>query len=160
GVGSIEPVSQASVAFPASGTVASIAVKVGDTVAAGQTLAGLDTRSLTQSLDQQQATLAQAQLTLSKALAGQSSGTSPGSGTGRTANASQSAAVSGTGASAAILAVATTANPTLTRLQQAVVADQAAVDAALATAAAALATATTDCAITPPATLPTNVALC
>ena len=36
GVGTIEPVAQATVAFPAAGTVATVAVKPGDTVATGQ----------------------------------------------------------------------------------------------------------------------------
>ena len=44
GVATIEPVSQATVAFPVSGTVASVDVEVGDRVAVGQTLATLDPR--------------------------------------------------------------------------------------------------------------------
>ena len=42
GVASIEPTSQASVAFPVSGTVNTVDVREGDTVEAGQTLATLD----------------------------------------------------------------------------------------------------------------------
>ncbi len=47
-VATIEPVSQAPVAFPAGGTVATVdvAVGVGDTVAVGQELASLDTAQL------------------------------------------------------------------------------------------------------------------
>ena len=68
GVGTIEPVDQAAVAFPVSGTVASVDVAVGSTVVAGQVLASLDTESLTASLHQAEATLASAELTLEKGL--------------------------------------------------------------------------------------------
>ena len=74
GVATIEPVAQATVAFPVSGTVASVNVQVGQPVEASGTLASLDTQALTQALHTKQAALAQAQLTLSKALAGESVG--------------------------------------------------------------------------------------
>ncbi len=81
GVALVEPVSQASVAFPASGTVASVDVEVGDSVTVGQTLASLDPEQLTQALHEKQATLAQAELTLQKALNGEAvSGVGSGSG--------------------------------------------------------------------------------
>ena len=84
GVGTIEPVSQATVAFPVSGTVASVAVRVGDVIVVGSTLASLDTDSLQQTVHQKQAALAQAQLTLSRALAGESvSGATGGAGATR-----------------------------------------------------------------------------
>src|SRR5690349_12401469 len=54
GVATIEPVTQAAVAFPVSGTVASVAVAPGATVTAGQPLATLDTASLQANLDSQQ----------------------------------------------------------------------------------------------------------
>src|SRR5512142_2713766 len=73
GVGSIEPVSQATVAFPIRGTVASVDVAVGDTVTIGQTLATVDPTELTAALHDKQASLASAQLALSKALTGSSS---------------------------------------------------------------------------------------
>ncbi|HEY6428732.1 MAG TPA: biotin/lipoyl-binding protein, partial [Acidimicrobiales bacterium] len=72
GVATIEPQLEATMAFPAAGTVASVSVKVGDTVSAGQTLAQLDTQSLAQTVDQQMATLTQDQLTLTNATNGQS----------------------------------------------------------------------------------------
>ncbi len=72
GVATIEPVAQASVAFPVSGTVAAVAVAPGDTVTVGQTLATLDTTALQATLHQQQAALDQANLVLSEALAGKS----------------------------------------------------------------------------------------
>src|SRR5262249_54828807 len=98
GVGTIEPTSQATVAFPVSGTVASVSVKTGDRVDVGQTLAALDTQSLTDTLHQKQATLAQAQLTLSKALAGQSVAASGGASnfSGGGGTATQSSMRSGT----------------------------------------------------------------
>src|SRR5471030_1980249 len=65
--GTIEPVSQATVAFPTSGTIADVAVAVGDTVTTGQTLAKLDTTSLQATLTEKESTLADAELTLHKA---------------------------------------------------------------------------------------------
>jgi multidrug efflux pump subunit AcrA (membrane-fusion protein) len=70
-VGTIEPVSQASVAFPVSGTVERLDVKVGDTVLVGEVLAELDTTELTRTLHERQATLAEAELVLQKALDGE-----------------------------------------------------------------------------------------
>src|SRR6516165_2379007 len=67
GVATVQPVSQASVAFPVSGTVAGVNVKPGDTVAVGQPLAALDTTTLNSALDQDQAALDQANLALSQA---------------------------------------------------------------------------------------------
>jgi multidrug efflux pump subunit AcrA (membrane-fusion protein) len=99
-VGSIEPVSGASVAFPAAGTVATVNVAPGDTVVAGQTLATLDTTSLVINLHDQQATLATAQLTLAKALAGESVTTSTGrSGSGGSSSAGGSGSASSSGSS-------------------------------------------------------------
>lgn len=63
-VATIEPVTQAAVAFPTSGTVASVDVAVGATVTAGQKLAALDTEQLDVILHDKQAALANAQLSL------------------------------------------------------------------------------------------------
>ncbi len=71
GVASVEPVSQASVAFPVSGTVSSVHVKAGDEIVVGQVLADLDTASLTRTLHERQAALASAELVLQKALDGE-----------------------------------------------------------------------------------------
>ena len=57
-----------------SGTVATVDVAVGDKVGVGQKLATLDTTSLQASVDQSQAALDQAELTLEKALNGESVG--------------------------------------------------------------------------------------
>ncbi len=70
-VGTIEPVAQATVAFPDSGTVAGVSAKVGDTVTTGQTLASLDTTTQASELTTRQAALAAAQLTLDQAVNGQ-----------------------------------------------------------------------------------------
>lgn len=60
----LEPVSQASVAFPRSGTVATVDVAVGARVAAGQTLATLDASALTDAIEAEQAALTAAQANL------------------------------------------------------------------------------------------------
>jgi HlyD family secretion protein len=66
--GTIEPVSEATVAFPVAGTVATVGVAVGDRVVAGQNLAAIDATSYEQDLIAKQAKLAAANLTLSKAV--------------------------------------------------------------------------------------------
>ncbi len=163
GVATIEPVTQAAVAFPVSGTVASVNVGIGDPVAAGGTLASLDTGALTRTLHAKEAALAQAQLTLSKALSGQSVG---GIGNGATSGANNSAGATGSGPASAtaaafrttgtggnrIVLAAATGDPQLAAAQQAVLVAQQHVDAALATAATALSAETSACAafVTPP----------
>lgn len=142
GVGVLEPVSQAAVAFPVSGTVATVSVKSGDTVTAGQQLASLDTASLSATLTEKQATLAQAELTLHKALNGESVTPSGGSGIGTTST--------GTSTSSNIVLTAATVAPggstQLAQAQQAVLDAQKKVDQALAAADQAMATASSTCA--------------
>jgi HlyD family secretion protein len=163
-VGTIEPVSQATVAFPVAGTVASVSVKPGDSVDVGTALASLDGTSLTDTLHQKQAALAQAQLTLSKALAGQSVGSPSASlggngGGGSGGNGSTSGGSGATGgnatvqslrsgsASRIVLAAATVStDPKIAAAQQAVLTAQQQVDAALTAAQTALTTAQTVCA--------------
>ncbi|MCB0961901.1 MAG: HlyD family efflux transporter periplasmic adaptor subunit [Acidimicrobiales bacterium] len=135
-VGTIEPVSQAAVAFPTSGTVAAVYVSVGDQVTTGTPLADLDIEQLERDRREAQATLDQAELVLALALTGEDvssvvAGGAPGGGFGQ--------AVSG---------------PDIGAAQQAVVDAQAAVDVAMADASAALANATQVCATT--ATTPTT----
>ncbi len=159
GVATIEPTAQASVAFPVSGTVATIDVEVNDTVSAGQVLATLDPTSLNTTLHQKELTLAQAQLTLSKALAGESvsgaGGSSPSASTsgGQTTGSptAQTTAFTSSSADTYVLAAATSGpgpgpDPALAAAQQAVLAAQKHVDAALAEANAAMASATEVCA--------------
>ena len=149
GVATIEPVSQATVAFPVSGTVSTVNVKVGDQVAVGQTLATLDAQSLIDTFHTEEAAMAQAKLNLSKALSGQSVGAGGGGagGTGSTGgsgNASLSSTSSGSTATA-VLTAATSTDTQLASLQQAVVDAQQAVDAALAASKTALDNATSVC---------------
>ena len=94
GVGTFEPTSQASVAFPVAGTVSDVRVAVGDVVAVGDPLASLDATSLQRSLHTAQASTATASLNLQRALAGETSGSGgSGSGSGRATTGSSSAAI-------------------------------------------------------------------
>src|SRR5262249_4887587 len=71
GTGTIQPVSEATVAFPIAGTVKTVDVKLGSEVATGTTLATLDTTSLESQVLSKQAALASAQPNLDKALHGE-----------------------------------------------------------------------------------------
>ncbi len=77
-VGTIEPVSAASVAFPVAGTVATIAVTKGQSVTRGQTLATLDTIELQRALNAAKAALSEAKLKLAEAIAGNANASSNG----------------------------------------------------------------------------------
>ena len=93
GVATIEPVNQVQVGFPTSGTVATVAVKPGDPVTIGQTLATLDETSLTAALHDKEAALANANLTLHQARNGQlSQGAQRGGVSTASTGSSQSAA--------------------------------------------------------------------
>lgn len=70
-VATVEPVSQASVGFPVAGTVETVEVATGASVATGQTLATLDSDDLLDAVDSAQAQLDQAELTLERALDGE-----------------------------------------------------------------------------------------
>ena len=153
GVATIEPVAQSSVAFPVAGTVSAVDVALGDTVSIGETLASLDTQSLTDTLHEKQAALAQAELTLSKALNGESvGGVGAGGGSGANGSGSFKTTALDTNASTnrIVLTAATTpsgpGNAELAAAQQAVLTAQKNVDAALSTATEALDSATTVCA--------------
>jgi HlyD family secretion protein len=63
-IGTLQPVSQATVAFPMAGQVASVSVRVGSSVAAGQTLAGLNTTGLATTVSSDQSAVAAAQAKL------------------------------------------------------------------------------------------------
>ena len=145
----IEPVSQAAVAFPVSGTVASVDVAVGDRVEVSTTLATLDTGSLVAAVNTAQAALDQAELTLERALDGEAV-SAPGQGPddGPTAVEPTSGATTAGGAVAAValVAVADVSDEELRAAQQAVLDAQAQVDADLRTADEALASAREICA--------------
>lgn len=69
--GTVASALRRDVAFPVAGTVASVAVGLGDSVKAGQTLATMDKASLQDALDNANTTLQQAQQQLSDDLASQ-----------------------------------------------------------------------------------------
>jgi multidrug efflux pump subunit AcrA (membrane-fusion protein) len=153
GTATIQPVSQASVAFPISGTVAAVNVNVGDTVGVGQPLASLDPASLLADLDSKRQSLTQAQLTLDNALSGQSASSSVGTGSGGSAgsssgtNASPRAFQSGSTPTARLVALhSASPDPEIASAQQEVIAAQHAVDIAIANAENALQNATNVCA--------------
>jgi multidrug efflux pump subunit AcrA (membrane-fusion protein) len=141
-VATIEPVAQATVAFPVSGTVASVNVQVGQPVEASGRWRR-STQALTQALHTKQAALAQAQLTLSKALAGESvggigtggtGGTGSGGAGGATTNQAGTSAIAtssrSVGAGNRIVLSAAITDPQLAADQQAVLAAQQQVDRA------------------------------
>jgi HlyD family secretion protein len=133
GTGTIQPVSQATVAFPIAGTVKAVDVRLGSEVATGAPVATLDTTSLESTVLAKQAALASAELDLYKALHGESvtGGGSGGNGGSRAPN---------------VNAVTTAAvfNNT-TDAAQAVVTAQHAVDVAMDAVDNALAAADTAC---------------
>jgi HlyD family secretion protein len=132
-VATVEPVSQAAVAFPVDGTVDAVDVAVGDPVTVGKRLATLDVADLEVTVNEKQAALDQANLTLQLALAGEDVGSVSGGGTPSGGFGRSSAA----GTSAEIKAA-----------QQAVLDAQQAVDESSAAAALALENAATVCAST------------
>ncbi len=130
GVASIEPTSQAAVAFSTSGTVIHVYVGVGDTVAVGGRLASIDPQSLIAALHQKQGELASAQLALSQAT---SVSTASSSSTAASSHGSNNSTNSGSG-------------NTITDAQQSVLSSQSDVDTALAASDEAQANAAQVCA--------------
>jgi trimeric autotransporter adhesin len=109
--GILQPIAQATVAFPIAGTVKTVNVHVGSQVSVGQTLASLDTTSLQQQLLSKQAALASAQLTLYKALNGQSvtgTGSHSASGTSSSQSTSNSQSTQSTASGNSTLTAAST----------------------------------------------------
>ena len=103
-VATIEPVTQAAVAFPIAGTVETVDVAVGDRVAVGTRLASLETATLERTLRQQQAALDQAELSLERALNGESVGTTgdPSGTSAMVPAAVETSGTAGDGSSAAV----------------------------------------------------------
>ena len=147
GVGTTEPVSQATVAFPAAGTVATVGVKPGDTVTAGTELASLDQASLQEAVNQAQSNVDQAELTLERARNGQSVAT--GATSGATAQPTSYSNDAGDTADSSTRTIFIAAkggtDQDLAAAQQAVVDAQRKVDQDLATADQAYATAQQVC---------------
>jgi HlyD family secretion protein len=143
-VATIEPVSQATVAFPVSGTVSTVNVAAGDTVSIGQVLATLNTDALEATVTERQAALDQAKLVLDRALKGETASgandTGAGSGGGSGTAPAQTIALTtpSSGANDADLSAA----------QQAVLGAQRQVDKDLRAAQQALAAAGTSCGTT------------
>lgn len=145
-VGTVEPVSQASVSFGSAGTVGSVEVAEGDDVKVGDVLATLDPESLQAAVRQAQAALDQAELTLQQALAGKNVSGSQGSGSG---DGEGVVGASSTEAVLARLASGTSQesdDKKLRAAQQAVLDAQKRVDADMRAAAAALSSAESICA--------------
>jgi HlyD family secretion protein len=125
-VGTLTPVRQADVAFPVDGTVASVGVRPGQHVTAGQTLGSLDATPLKADLTAAQSTLANANLRVDNDTASQNAATP----TPTTSPASRPAS-------------------SVRPLQQAVLSAQRKVDSALARAKTALGQARQACAPSP-----------
>lgn len=155
-VATIEPVSQAAVAFPIAGTVESVDVAVGDRVDVGTRLASLETESLERTLRQQQAALDQAELSLERALNGESVGATgdPSGASGMVPAALEASGTVGDGSSAAVdlgevETIAARSGPSdadIAAAQQALLSAQQQADAALAAVQPATDNATSFCA--------------
>ena len=151
----VQPVRQASIAFPVSGTVQAVNVSVGDQVTTGEALAALSTDSLNATLASKQATLAQDQLNLQKALEGQNPGLSSALGSGGS-NAGGGGGGGSVSTSAAGTATAFNAGPStpssaptsadIQQAQQAVLAAQKQVDTDLSQSQTDLANSSQVCA--------------
>ncbi|MBD7979666.1 HlyD family efflux transporter periplasmic adaptor subunit [Oerskovia merdavium] len=98
--GTVASAARADAAFSVAGTVATVAVGVGDTVSAGDVLATLDLTELEDAVESAQETLARAEQTLEDDLASQTSSSST-SATSTGATASSGAAASTTPSSSA-----------------------------------------------------------
>jgi multidrug efflux pump subunit AcrA (membrane-fusion protein) len=128
-VGTIQSVNRATVTFPVAGTVASVAVRVGSRVTAGDALALLSMSGLTEQVQSAQAAVAKAQQTLAADTEAQLTGASS------TASGSGGVTTSGfttQGAAHLVLAAVVTAStpPDVAQAMAAVQQDQTAVVAA------------------------------
>jgi multidrug efflux pump subunit AcrA (membrane-fusion protein) len=137
--GTVEPINRVTLAFGVSGTVAKVAVHVGERVAAGQTLATLQTTTLAQQVTQAQASLRAAQATVTADEQGQSTAGSGGT-TARTRGGE-----TGTQGHTSVPDPSKGTPTTLASAQQAVVSAQRTADAAARAAAGALSAADTAC---------------
>ena len=161
--GTVRPINQANASFPVSGTIATVPVKVGQKVVAGQPLATLDTTSLQAALNSAESTLATAQAKLVSDTTAQANGTasaSPSSGTtsGSLGPAADTPAVvvpssgagrrTGSGGSSSggsASSSVTNAQAAVTAAQQKLLSEQQSVDALATKLATDLRTDTTTC---------------
>jgi multidrug efflux pump subunit AcrA (membrane-fusion protein) len=150
--GNLVPISEADLNFPASGTVQSVDVHVGETVPAGATLAALDPTILAAQLSQAQATLSSAESKLAQDQAGATSQSlsSAQSSVAAAQVSVNNAQTSLTDTEAINAQSVTAAQAAVTDAQNVVNADQTVVDQDNATLTADEQTQTTDCAISPP----------
>lgn len=93
--GTVASASRSDVAFETAGTVGSVSVQLGDTVTAGETLATLQSTSLTAAITAAQQTVTSAQQTLAADLVTQASGSSGSSSTSGTSGSTPSGSSSG-----------------------------------------------------------------
>jgi HlyD family secretion protein len=147
--GTVAPASQATVAFPVSGTVATVAVWVGQRVTAGQPLATLDDTPLRTTVDQDAASLAAARRTLTTDEASQQVSTpsvpgssATGAGTGTTTPGSNRGSTRSSSGDPQL----DKARATVTADQKSLVTAQQTADPDLAAAKADLARETSSCA--------------
>jgi len=138
--GTTDPVHQATADFQVAGTVSAVDAVVGQQVAAGETLANLDTTSLAQAVSSAQLSVSSAEATLSENEAGESTGTSSSS----SSPSSGSSAVSLTAVVTSTATVSSQASG-IAQDQRAVVDTQQTADADSATAAADFAQTQTAC---------------
>ncbi len=139
GVATIQPVVQADVAFPNSGTVTTVDVAVGDTVTTGQQLAQLDTADLLVTVRSKEAALDKAQLILAEAIDGKDVSSLVGGAAGR------SFVLSPAAVTRALALLPADAPDGLAAARAGVAAAQHDVDSAISEAASALDSATSVC---------------
>lgn len=153
--GTVEPIDRVTLSFGVAGTIASVAVHVGERVAAGQTLATLTSTALAHQVTQAQASLRAAQAALAAdetAEARGGGGAVPASSTTSGSAPSGSAGgSSGPGSGTSGSTPAGTPPTTLHAAQQDVVSAQKTADAAAQAAAQALTTADATCGASSPA---------
>jgi multidrug efflux pump subunit AcrA (membrane-fusion protein) len=144
--GTVASAKRKDVAFETAGTVDSVAVKVGQTVTAGETLATLKEDSLTAAITSAQQVVTKDEQALASDLATQAGASSSSSTTSSASSSSSSSSissVSGSGSSAGSGGSSSKASPAVTKATAAVTAAQAALVAQYTVAQTAL-TATDD----------------
>lgn len=133
--GSLRPISQASVTFPTSGTVAKVYVKAGQRVKPGAKLAQLDTQQLQAAVTNAEKSLAEAEANLERTEDGETtSGSAQTQTRAASSNASQNPAAASGG------------TPDASQLKKSIKAAQKEIDSAIAASKLSLQTATTMCA--------------
>jgi multidrug efflux pump subunit AcrA (membrane-fusion protein) len=154
--GSVQRVNQVSRSFAVPGTVASVAVAVGDTVRAGQTLATLDPKPLAAAVTNAEAALAQARATLESNQTTTTAATPSGSTTATNASLSRTTPTTGVRVASPSGRSGASENQSLAAAQLRVMRAQSAVTADLSRATAIL----TQCApflpSEPPSSAPTT----